>query len=164
MEDNTKHTKFWNASNRVWNKILWILMKIGKKNGFYGEEAGESILLQSQNSSEICFIPQVVFPVELYSGESSTWDGLYILYWRCVKNPVITLLLRHLKPHNKYFFWLLTGQTPASGPPKTIIEPFCMTEILAVFAFDICKFISIFDWLLFHDRVWSQSQKDSEYI
>ena len=47
MEDNTKHTKFWNASNRVWNKILWILMKIGKKNGFYGEEAGESILLQS---------------------------------------------------------------------------------------------------------------------
>ena len=74
MEDNTKHTKFWNASNRVWNKILWILMKIGKKNGFYGEEAGESILLQSQNSSEICFIPQVI----LYSGASSTWDGLYI--------------------------------------------------------------------------------------
>ena len=47
------------------------------------------------------------------------------------------------------FSWLLIGQTPSSIPPKIIIVTICMTNFLAVFVCDKCKFMDIFGCLLF---------------
>ena len=70
----------------------------------------------------------------------------YILYWRIFENPSIPLFFRLLKWQNQTLFGLLTGQTHSSIPVK-IIEPRCITNLLAFLVGIQCKYMymSIFD-------------------